>query len=91
MRMGHIFLIALMPLSIGSAFVPVQAEQAKADTFYVAVNGNDSWSGRMPKPNLGRTDGPFASLEAACKAARRLGIKTIDVSSAGRRTHKNGD
>ncbi len=75
MRMGHIFLIALMSLSIGSAFVPVQAEQAKAGTFFVAVNGNDSWSGRMPKPNLGRPDGPFASLEAACKAARRLGKK----------------
>jgi hypothetical protein len=75
MKMGHIFLIALMSLSIGSAFVSVQAEQAKAGTYFVAVNGNDSWSGRMTKPNLGRTDGPFATLEAACKAARRLGTE----------------
>jgi hypothetical protein len=39
--------------------------------FYVAVNGNDSWSGKLPKANAQRTDGPFATLEAACKAARR--------------------
>ena len=43
--------------------------------FYVAVNGNDSWSGRLPKANTRRTDGPFATLKAACKAARKLGTK----------------
>jgi len=71
MRMSHIFLFALMSLSIGSAFVPVQAEPTKADTFYVAVNGNDSWSGRIPKLDVNRMDGPFATLEAACEAARK--------------------
>lgn len=75
MRMGHIFLIALMSLSIGSAFVPVQAELTKAGTFYVAVNGNDSWSGRIPGANAERTDGPFATLGAACRAARKLGTQ----------------
>ncbi len=75
MRISHIFLVALMSLSIGSAFVPVQAELTKADTFYLAVNGKDSWSGRIPGANAERTDGPFATLGATCKATRKLGTK----------------
>ncbi len=39
-------------------------------TFWVAVNGNDSWSGRLSQPNVDRTDGPFATLHTACRAAR---------------------
>ncbi|MEW6359363.1 MAG: right-handed parallel beta-helix repeat-containing protein [Planctomycetota bacterium] len=33
--------------------------------FYVATNGNDTWSGRMAEPNAEKTDGPFATLERA--------------------------
>lgn len=47
----------------------------KSGTFFVAPNGNDSWSGRTPRPNANRKDGPFATLHAACRAARKLGIK----------------
>ena len=64
-------IIALMLVIIGYLFAPVEAAGAKADTYFVAVNGNDSWSGRLPKRNVGRTDGPFATLEAA----RRLGTQ----------------
>jgi hypothetical protein len=39
-------------------------------TFYVARNGNDKWSGRLPKPAASRQDGPFATLPAAIQAAR---------------------
>ena len=42
---------------------------ATAD-FYVATHGNDAWSGRLPSPNAGMTDGPFASLERARNAIR---------------------
>lgn len=38
--------------------------------FFVATNGNDSWSGRLPEPNADRTDGPFASLKRARDAVR---------------------
>lgn len=48
-------------------FTPVE----KAD-FYVAPNGNDSWSGTMEAPSKDETDGPFASLERAQKAVREL-------------------
>jgi hypothetical protein len=44
---------------------------SKAD-FYVAVNGNDQWSGTLPVANVGATDGPFASLARARDAVRDL-------------------
>jgi hypothetical protein len=40
--------------------------------FYVATNGNDTWSGLLPAPNSDGTDGPFATLEAAQNAIRLL-------------------
>ncbi|MHC4328640.1 MAG: right-handed parallel beta-helix repeat-containing protein [Planctomycetota bacterium] len=54
-----------------------QASDAGAETVFVAVNGNDSWSGLLPEPNAERTDGPLATLEAACRAAR--GRKVADL------------
>jgi hypothetical protein len=39
---------------------------------YVSPKGNDSWSGRLPSPNRGRTDGPFATFERARDAIREL-------------------
>ncbi|MGQ9608618.1 MAG: right-handed parallel beta-helix repeat-containing protein [bacterium] len=39
--------------------------------FYVAMNGNDSWSGRLEEPNQTKTDGPFATLERARDASRQ--------------------
>ncbi len=41
-------------------------------TFYVAPGGDDDWSGRLSQPNVGRTDGPLASLQGARDAIRRL-------------------
>ncbi|MCL6520540.1 MAG: right-handed parallel beta-helix repeat-containing protein [Armatimonadetes bacterium] len=43
----------------------------KAD-FYVSTCGSDLWSGTLPAPNAMYTDGPFASIERAQKAARIL-------------------
>lgn len=39
---------------------------------YVTPNGNDSWSGRLSRPNASRTDGPLATLQGARDAVRRL-------------------
>jgi hypothetical protein len=39
--------------------------------FHVAVNGQDTWSGRLDKPNPAGTDGPFATLNQARKAIRQ--------------------
>jgi len=41
-------------------------------TYYVATNGSDQWSGKLPAPNATKTDGPFASIERARGAIRQL-------------------
>ena len=47
--------------------------------FYVAKNGNDSWSGKLAAPNADGTDGPFASLQKAQNAMRSSDIDTTYV------------
>lgn len=41
-------------------------------TLYVAPNGNDAWSGKLPTPDAAGTDGPFASLVRARDEIRRI-------------------
>lgn len=41
-------------------------------TFYVAPDGNDSWSGQRPSPNADATDGPFATIQQALDQVSRL-------------------
>ncbi len=48
--------------------------------FYVATDGNDAWSGRLPAPNAEKTDGPFATLTRARDAIR--GLKTAGALAA---------
>jgi len=38
--------------------------------FFVAVDGDDGWSGALPAPNVARTDGPFKTLQRAREALR---------------------
>ncbi len=51
--------------------VPPERVWYRAD-FYVAANGNDAWSGRLPTPNYAGTDGPFATIHRARDALRPL-------------------
>jgi len=51
-------------------------------TFFVASNGNDSWSGTLAAPNSSSTDGPFATFDharAAVQALNKNGLKQISV------------
>jgi hypothetical protein len=74
MKMHSLFVSSLLVVTCSlPAFAQVTA--GRASTFFVAVNGNDSWSGRLSKPNADRTDGPFATLRAACRAARQGGAE----------------
>lgn len=41
-------------------------------SFYVAIDGSDSWSGTLASPNAAGTDGPFATLQRAQAAADAL-------------------
>jgi len=43
------------------------------NTLFVATDGNDAWSGTLPRPNRARTDGPFASLSRARDVVRARG------------------
>lgn len=60
----------LTGLSCALAF-PV-AGRAAALEIYVARDGNDVWSGRLPAPDGKKTDGPVATLERARDEVRRL-------------------
>ena len=52
---------------------PIRAMPGKAAlNLYVAVNGNDAWSGKLSAPTAEGDDGPFATLEAARDAIRRV-------------------
>lgn len=64
-------------VSGGSRITEDITESAKvlkplATGFYVAVNGNDVWSGKFAEPTTGKTDGPFRTLERARDEARKL-------------------
>lgn len=57
-------------LSADRAARPKPTARLAAD-YYVAVNGNDAWSGTLAEPNRDQTDGPFATLERARDEIRR--------------------
>ncbi|MBW7991345.1 MAG: hypothetical protein FVQ84_15215 [Planctomycetes bacterium] len=61
--------------AVGLAFASAEESGARDSVYYVAVNGDDSWSGRLPRANAKQMDGPFATLKVACKASRKLGTK----------------
>jgi len=70
MKMYGLLISSLLLLSVYSLSAAGQVAGVEENTFYVAVNGDDSWSGRLSQPNAERTDGPFATLRAACRTAR---------------------
>ena len=40
--------------------------------YFVSMDGNDGWSGRLAEPNSSGDDGPFASLRRAQLAVREF-------------------
>jgi hypothetical protein len=61
---------------LGLAAAVVGCSAARAATIYVGPDGNDAWSGRLERPNAGKTDGPLASLTGARDAVRTLKAKS---------------
>jgi len=56
------------------------AASAFAGDWYVATDGNDAWSGKLPAPNAAHSDGPFASLAKARDAVRAdTGARTVHL------------
>mgnify|MGYP000443601265 CR=1 FL=1 len=54
------------------AILFVWADLGAAADLYVAADGDDGFSGKLPVVNAARTDGPLATLEAARDAVRKL-------------------
>ena len=66
-------MFCLTAVLCGIVFRPTIA----ADQLFVSPAGNDAWSGSLTSPNAERTDGPFATLEAARDAIRLLKTKCL--------------
>ena len=47
------------------------SQRVAAIDFYVALDGNDRWTGQLAEANEEQTDGPFATLERAQNAVRQ--------------------
>ena len=65
----------LAPLSSIVGLILACGEVAKAADFYVAPNGNNAWSGRLPEANAAKTDGPLATLDRAQALVAELKLK----------------
>ena len=69
---------------------PVKSRQQTVELF-VAPNGDDRWSGRLPEPAKDRRDGPFATVLRARNAIRSLrkkpGAVAVPVRVRIRGTH----
>lgn len=64
-------LISVIFVKIKPLLIP-QFKTLKPVIFYVAPNGNDSWSGQRLTPNRSKTDGPFATIKRSRDAIREL-------------------
>ncbi len=60
-------------------FGPVFSAKVTGETMhiYVSTEGNDDWSGRLPAPNDGITDGPYRTLKRAAEVLDAGGICEI--------------
>jgi len=68
------------------ALIAIQGSASVSSMFYVAPNGNDSWSGTLAAPNAANTDGPFATFDHARAAVQSLnkgGLSQVTVQFRG--------
>jgi hypothetical protein len=59
--------LALLVAAFGNA-----TAKTESGSIFVSTVGNDKWSGSLAAPNAAKSDGPFATLEAARDAVRDL-------------------
>jgi len=69
------------------ALITIEGSAAPSSaTFYVAPNGNDSWTGTLASPNPASTDGPFATFDHArtvVRALNKTGLSQVSVQLRG--------
>jgi hypothetical protein len=87
----HMALCGLVSV-VGSSPTLTDAEEI----LYLSPSGNDAWSGTLPAPNPGKSDGPLATKEgpgrrcASGSPAEKPGIQPIDLSTVGSTLVKPG-
>ncbi|MCC6123391.1 MAG: right-handed parallel beta-helix repeat-containing protein [Pirellulales bacterium] len=69
--MQTFFHALVLGIALGGG-VSLRADDDTSNIFYVAPDGNDSWSGKLAAPNADRSDGPLATLAGARDAVRKL-------------------
>jgi len=62
-HLKYSFIILL--IAIGFHTMAFTSDQNSKIHIYISTNGNDNWSGEVPKPNSDDSDGPLATLNAA--------------------------
>lgn len=62
--------LTLGALFCATATTATPSNQPALAVFYVAINGNDQWSGGRSSPNWTKSDGPFATVPRAVAAVR---------------------
>ena len=76
MSMPIIFTLLCTLLLIMTTISFAQDAKPGPGRYFVAANGSDSWTGKLPAPNKSKTDGPFASLERARDELRKARAAT---------------
>lgn len=67
-----VLLAACVVLPMSGCTTATGQGPAEAMTIYVALDGNNGWTGSLAQPNADGTDGPLATFEAARDAIRKL-------------------
>jgi hypothetical protein len=67
--MALLALVGWLIVALFAAVAPLPNALALGNTYYVALNGNDLWSGTLAAPNGSNTDGPFRTIQRAANAA----------------------
>ncbi len=76
-----VMFVFVFVLSISFISMAQDSTNNSESILYVATDGNNSWSGTLPKPNEDKTDGPLASIQGALEK-----IKNIRTSNDGEKT-----
>ena len=69
---SKLLILILVGIACALPAVPAFAAVATKADFYIAPNGNDTWSGRLAAPDSAGTDGPLASLRGARDVIRKM-------------------
>jgi len=75
-------LLAVLPVDGQATDGATSNARGRVVTFYVAPDGNDSWSGTLRAPNARHTNGPFATFDHArtvVQSLNKAGVKQVVV------------